>query len=233
MRAARALGQVQAAAAPLIPPPWFARPLATLESTVHRAELLSLFDDNATWRNPAVQAFVTPETARLAQRAWSRFGAIREQLAGFDRILSHGDLGPFNAFAAPDGTFTAIDWAMLRMGPRGEDLAALVLSTVGAPEDAEGLPAREERAIAAYLSGLEAGGWRGDPSEVRFTYRAFALAQLGLLLGLNAHKALDADWIASKGEGFDLMADMQTRFAISTHLLHAFAADPIAQALLA
>jgi aminoglycoside phosphotransferase (APT) family kinase protein len=231
--AARALGKVQAGLGGIEPPSWLARPLATLESTKHRAELLTLFDDKDTWRHPVVQAFVTPEMAKLAQRAWARFDQIRARLSTFDRILNHGDLGPFNAFAAADGTFTAIDWAMVRMGPRGEDLAALVLSTVGTPQDADGLAATEDRAIAAYVAGLRAGGWQGDERDVRFTYRAFGLAQLGLLIGLNAHKAMDAGWIASKGEGFDLMADMSVRFAISGQLLDRFAADPIGQALLA
>jgi hypothetical protein len=128
-------------------------------------------------------AFSHPILARI-DRLWH---ARDERLAVLDRlpqVFSHFDLQRRNVLMAigadrqPEPV--AIDWAWCGLGPVGGDLASLIgHSALLFEVDAPDLPAVEAMAFEAYVQGLRAAGWTGDPNLARLGYATWFALVLG------------------------------------------------------
>lgn len=65
----------------------------------------------------------------------------------------------------------AIDWAFTGIGAIGEELAPLIIGSVGFMEvERAQLLELEEHVLTGYWEGLASAGWRGDPRHVRLGY---------------------------------------------------------------
>jgi prepilin-type processing-associated H-X9-DG protein len=161
----------------------------------------------------------------LAERALGLFHERHALLGLLERLphtLRHADADRRNLLARDHGTRTetvAIDWAYTGIGPLGEEVAPLVVSSVlwfkgVAPADLNDLDAT---AFDAYVAGLRDAGWRGDPGRVRFGCAATMALRYGPLGGIvslvtaNAEQrsAVEQTLGHSLDEAFDRYAEMQ------------------------
>jgi hypothetical protein len=135
----------------------------------------------------------------LPERAWGLFQARHALLDLLERLphtLRHADADRRNLLARDQGSRSetvAIDWAYTGIGPIGEDVAPLVVSSVlwfkgVAPAD---LPELDAVAFDAYIAGLRDAGWHGDPRLARFGCTATMALRYGPLLGIVS--VVDAD----------------------------------------
>jgi hypothetical protein len=125
-------------------------------------------------RDPLLARLYPPEVAAVMVELWQARGRIYAILAGWPQVLSHLDAVPSNVIVRGRRTYL-IDWAFVGRAAPGEELAPLVAGSPlfgGLP--AGHLPAIDRVAFPAYLDGLGAAGWAGDPARVRFAYCAAA-----------------------------------------------------------
>ena len=105
-------------------------------------------------------------------------------LETFPQTPLHHDLVRSNLFALDDGGTAAIDWENVGRGPRGVDLAPLVVGSVRRGEaSSEDLGALEQTVLHCYIAGLRDAGVERD-DDVREAYR--------LALGLRWHVVIGA-----------------------------------------
>ena len=143
--------------------------------------------------------------ARLARRARRpRPSPLRGRHALLDvldrlpQTLQHGDADRRNlldrgsrgepsgrAEAGGDAETVAIDWAFTGIGPVGQELAPLVVSSAlwFAEVSLADLPALDRACFAAYVDGLRDAGWQGDAALARLGYTATCALRYGPLLG--------------------------------------------------
>lgn len=115
-----------------------------------------------------------PEVAAVMVELWHARVPIFAVLAGWPQVLGHLDAVPANVIVRGGRTYL-IDWAFAGRAALGEELAPLVAGSGlfgGLP--AEHMAAIDRAAFPAYLDGLRAAGWAGDPARIRFTYCAAA-----------------------------------------------------------
>jgi hypothetical protein len=129
----------------------------------------------------------------LAERALGLFEeryAFLDLLERLPQTLRHADADRRNLFARDHASWSetvAIDWAYTGIGPVGEEIAPLVVSSViwfkGGVTPAD---LRELDAIVfdAYVEGLRDAGWRDDPNLVRFGCTVTMALRYGPLLGI-------------------------------------------------
>jgi Phosphotransferase enzyme family len=105
-------------------------------------------------------------------------------LETFTQTPLHHDLVRSNLFALDDGGTAAIDWENVGRGPRGVDLAPLVVGSVRRGEaSSEDLGALEQTVLDCYIAGLRGAGVERD-DDFREAYR--------LALGLRWHVVIGA-----------------------------------------
>jgi hypothetical protein len=124
--------------------------------------------------DPLLAGLYPPEVAAVMVGLWQARGRICAILAGWPPVFGHLDAVPANVIVREGQTYL-IDWAFAGRAAPGEELAPLVAGSGlfgGLP--AGQLPAIDRVAFPAYLDGLRAAGWAGDPARVRFAYCAAA-----------------------------------------------------------
>jgi hypothetical protein len=156
------------------------------------------------WAHPLIlRIFPRPE-----KNPFLRFLRERERLlAMLDRLpqtICHKDAYPTNLMArrgADGGEETvALDWAMVGIGPVGEEIAQLALGALNQIEDLE-LKDVDRVLFEGYLVGLGEMGWRGDREVVRFGFVASAVFRTGLMLLWSLGQAFEASRSDVFGEG--------------------------------
>jgi hypothetical protein len=169
---ARGLGQLGGAHAggrPVPDWPWLSQ--GWLASWVEQAAAgLEAFAEAV--RDPLLARLYPPEVAAVMVELWQARGRICAILADWPQVLAHLDASPANVIVR-DGQTYLIDWGFMGRAAPGEELAPLVAASGlfgGLPN--EHLPAIDRAAFPAYLDGLRAAGWAGDPARVRFAYCA-------------------------------------------------------------
>lgn len=184
-RLARGLGEFDGAfrRAPIADRPWLTRRflpgwVETLEPRTRKA-----VTSPATWEIPVVKlGFPVP----LTERILAVCDRMPRLLAAFDSLpvsLAHNDSWRTNALLPRDGRIVLIDWAWVGLSPLGVDLGMLACAShFFFSADPEDLSAFDAAVFPAYLDGLRAAGWRGDPREIRFVYTTTA----GLWGGITA-----------------------------------------------
>jgi hypothetical protein len=175
---ARGLGQLGGACAgdrPVPDWPWLSR--GWLASWVEQAVAgFEVFADAV--RDPLLARLYPPQVAAVMVELWQARGRICEILAGWPQVIGHLDAVPSNVIVE-GGRAYLIDWAFAGQAAPGEELAPLVAGSGlfgGLP--AGRMPAGDRVAFPAYLDGLRAAGWDGDPARVRFAYCAAAALRL-------------------------------------------------------
>jgi len=135
----------------------------------------------------------------LAERGHDLFQERHRLLDLLDqlpRTLRHGDADRRNLLARQRGSTSesiAIDWAYTGIGPVGEEIAPLVVSSVMwfkdvAPSDLIDLDAA---AFDAYIEGLRDSDWHGDPRLVRLACTATMALRYGPLSGVVGSVSMD------------------------------------------
>ena len=183
--AARHLGLFQAAAAPPALP-WLTRRWLRAWVPDDPAGQPDLAGDPRAWQHPLIAGIAPPDAAERVLRLRQEREALLQTAERLPQTLCHLDFWPPNLFACrtPDGRdqTVLIDWSQTGAGARGEDPANLLLDSVWmgwvAPER---LAELERLVYAGYLDGLRAGGWRGDPREVRLAFTLTCGLRFGLL----------------------------------------------------
>ena len=160
----------------------------------------------------------------LADRGLRLFQERHALLDSLDRLpqtLRHGDAGRNNLLARnrPAGgeQTVAIDWAFLGIGPVGEEVATLVLSSVLWSKGAEPYDLQELDATAfdGYLAGLHDAGWHGDPRLVRLGCTATMALRYGPLLGIVSAVTASTDERAAMERTIGQpLEDMLDRYAV-------------------
>lgn len=170
-RAARHLGQFNARFVDDRPDEPWAEPYAFDLDRV--APVVALLDERPT--DPTVErAFPEPVRERVLA-LWKNREALLARHESLPRTLCHFDGFPgnlvFESTGDGDERTVAIDWELCGVGPLGADAAALTyVSAIWQTLDRDEIPALDSRVPEAYVSGLERGGWDGDPDAVREGY---------------------------------------------------------------
>ncbi|MDO0925048.1 phosphotransferase [Streptomyces sp. TG1A-8] len=197
--------------------PWWCRPFVEQAALQGRFALIERVAEASRSVDPAVRRLFPPTTvAALRELSRRHDGAVRT-LRSLPAGLVHRDLTPRNLFRSGMRT-TAIDWGQVGLGPAGEDLATLVLSSAVAadlgPEDTSALAAA---ATARHRAGMAAEGAPCDPQAVTLAFRLVAAYHFGLPLVRVADRLLARDR-TSRNEAADA-PDTRRRVAVMTALL--------------
>jgi hypothetical protein len=135
--------------------------------------------------HPRVRTVYPTDVVDVFGKLWASRAALLTRLDRLPACFVHRDAFSRNLFlpaeAANAVETIAIDWEFAGIGFVGEDLAALVAASAifmdVAPEDIARL---ERTALAAYLGGLRAAGWDGDPADVHDAYALSAALRFGV-----------------------------------------------------
>ncbi|MGW7416027.1 phosphotransferase [Streptomyces sp. NPDC054863] len=189
---ARRLGAFHSrhAAHPPGPYPWYCRPFVEQAALGSMAELIDRAGDASGSADPLLRALF-PRTAVTALRAlWRHHDDAVRRLRGLPATLVHRDLTPRNLFRTEKGT-VAVDWGQTGVGPAGEDLATLVLTSAPARGlGPEALWELGEAAVHAHRAGPEPGGRSAEAEDLLLAYRLVAAYHFGMPLVVTAHKLL-------------------------------------------
>jgi hypothetical protein len=176
-RLARGLGIFDGAfkRAPIGDRPWLTRRFLPGWVEMLEPRTRKAITSPATWELPVVKlGFPVPLTERIVEVC----DRMPRLLAAFDSLpvsLAHNDSWRTNSLLPSDGRVVLIDWAWVGLSPLGVDLGMLTCAThFFFSADPEDLSAFDATVFGAYLDGLRAAGWRGDPREIRFVYAATA-----------------------------------------------------------
>lgn len=126
---------------------------------------------------------LVPDIASLYLRLWDNRHRHLEFLSSMPQTFCHLDAHAKNAFARPrDGQeeFVLVDWSFAGLAAPGEELAALVASSIIFVPDA--FPMRdviETRSFPAYLKGLREAGWDGSDEDIWRAYRSSLVLRYG------------------------------------------------------
>lgn len=118
----------------------------------------------------------------LLRELGPRIPELLDRLDALEQCLPHGDASPQNLLvpaSAPD-TFVAIDISFRSPHAVGFDLSQLLVGLVHArllPPDR--MPEIADAVLPAYVDGLRAEGWSGDPDEVAWAFAVVALLRSG------------------------------------------------------
>lgn len=156
-------------------------------SNRHVRDWLALGNFPGVWQQDAVRAaFPVDDHSRLEQlQADSEhYISILESLP---RVFSHFDFKRSNIFLRQrsDGEreLVLVDWADCGIQTLGGDLVFLVTgSTWFFDWDVSQVHELGDKALTAYIHGLQAAGWRGDEHQVRLAYWLWTALYFGLFL---------------------------------------------------
>jgi hypothetical protein len=163
-----------------------------------------------TWQRPAVRAsFPTPVAERLL-RLWEDRHRMSAAFAYAPQTLVHGDVRLMNLFTRPAAVRTdvpsgaaatgldpggdelvAIDWEFVGRAALGDDLGSLTVHVARAASSLDEALRAREALFAAYVAGLTAAGWRGDPRVVRYVAAAYAALLWGNYVASNVAALVD------------------------------------------
>ncbi|MER6693552.1 phosphotransferase [Streptomyces minutiscleroticus] len=192
------------------PPPfqeWWCRPFLEQAALRGRFALIDRVADAETSADPAVRGLVRPGTATALRSLARRHAEAIRMMRSLPTTLVHRDLTPRNLFRTAEGT-VAIDWGQAGLGPAGEDLATLVLSSAAAADlDPAATLALGSAAAARHATGMAEEGDPCDPEDVVLAYRLVAAYHFGLPVVRIADRLLSRD-AASRTEA---AADPGTR----------------------
>lgn len=164
-------------------------PLPTAPWLADASKVLSYWGPNRPAMAPALTLLAGGDTGRSPFPGLAALvGRWDETVAGLGRlprVLCHNDAMRENLVgrgAGHDAETIAIDWQLAGLNAIGSEIGMLIAGSIaffrGTPGDATRM---EAAAIAGYLDGLADVGWRGDPADVVFGYRASAVLRLGLI----------------------------------------------------
>ncbi|MEU6275051.1 hypothetical protein ABZ871_21940 [Streptomyces populi] len=195
---------------------WWCRPFLEQAALHERFALIDRVADAAANADGAVRRLFRRETvAALRVLAHRHDDAVRT-LRALPAALVHRDLTPRNLFRTA-GRTVAIDWGQVGLGPAGEDLATLVLSSAAAAAlEPDAVLALGAEAAARHRAGTAAGG-PCDAEAVTLAFRLVAAYHFGLPLVRVADRMLALD-AASRGEAAD-DPDTRRRVAVMTALV--------------
>lgn len=169
-----ALGEAQGAER-VRPEPWFSRGFLTDYSTTRPGDF-SLLDDDSAWSLPLIAKHFPPDLREALVRLHRNRERLLTVMTRLPRAVCHLDVWPNNVIRRPDGAVVLLDWAFVGDGAVGEDVGNLVPDSFFdwplRPGFAEHLP---DLATEAYLAGLRAAGWPGDPRLAVLGIRAAAV----------------------------------------------------------
>ena len=165
---------------------------------------------------PVVQSLVWDHPRVLAR--YPKGNSFRRMLLDYERFqaklnllprtLCHGDTYPTNFMSRHLATgqeqTIALDWALMNIGPLGDDLGQLVFGAQTKLKQAR--PVDVNQALfESYLAGLRESGCQIDPALIRFGFAASAAFRVGLfqIYALNEELQLDQ---AMAGEVVDRSA---------------------------
>lgn len=171
---ASAMGRAQGSAR-LPSEPWFSQGFLADYSTTRPADF-SLLEDDSAWSLPLIAAHFPPELRAALVRLHRNRERLLTVMTRLPRTVCHLDLWPNNVIRRPDGAVALLDWAFTGDGAVGEDAGNLVPDSFFdwplRPGFAEHLP---DLVTEAYLDGLKAAGWSGDPRSAVLGIRASAV----------------------------------------------------------
>ncbi|GHO85089.1 phosphotransferase [Dictyobacter formicarum] len=189
-RAARSLGQMNGAylAGRSLPSyPWLVRTGSPRGLLEHSGWMWKIVRDPSTWQHPLLRAaFPLPIASRLLE-LWEERNILLEVFERLPQTFCHLDAWRGNLFAAPQGDgqhqLIAIDWAYPGLGTIATDIGDLFAPSFGLfgvePCDPRTL---DTVIFENYLEGLQAVGWCGDRSMVRYAFAIFAALKYGCFL---------------------------------------------------
>jgi len=111
-----------------------------------------------------------------------RIPQLLDRLDAMEQALPHGDASPQNLLVPADApeTFIAIDISFRSPHALGMDLSQMLLGLTHAGiVPAADLPGIADTILPAYVDGLRAEGWTGDPDEVGWAFAATTLLRSG------------------------------------------------------
>jgi Phosphotransferase enzyme family len=135
-----------------------------------------LLDSDEAWAQPLVRRNFPPELRDAATWLHSSRARLYEIAEALPRVLSHLDFWTKNLIMRSDGRVVLLDWAFAGDGAVGEDVGNLVPDAAFDHfVPAASLPDLEAAALTAYIDGLAAAGWSGDPRIVELGMCASAV----------------------------------------------------------
>jgi len=111
-----------------------------------------------------------------------RIPELLDGLDGLEQTLPHGDASPQNLLVPADQpeTFVAIDISFRAPHALGMDLSQMLVGLTHAGiVPAADLPGVADAILPAYVEGLRAEGWTGDPDEIAWAFAATTLLRSG------------------------------------------------------
>jgi hypothetical protein len=139
--------------------------------------------DRLSWGHPELVARYPSRERNPFRRMLKEAGRFQAALSLLPQVLCHGDTYPTNFMSTRSAEgqerTTALDWALLGIGPLGDDLGQLVFGAQLLLPDTR--PEEVTEALfQGYLEGLGDSGCRVDPLWVRFGFTASAALRTGL-----------------------------------------------------
>ncbi|WRZ88368.1 aminoglycoside phosphotransferase family protein [Streptomyces sp. NBC_01007] len=196
---------------------WWCRPFVEQAALHARFALIDRVADAATSADPALRRLFPQETVTALRMLSRRHDEAVRMLRSLPAGLVHRDLTPRNLFRTA-GRTVAIDWGQVGLGPAGEDLATLTLSSAVAADLEPGATlALGAEAAARHHAGMAAAGGPCDPEAVALAFRLVAAYHFGLPLVRVADRLLGGD-AASRSEAAD-DPDVRRRVAVMTALV--------------
>lgn len=120
--------------------------------------------------HPTIRHLFPGPTLGQMLAIWDEHERILDILDDLPQVFCHQDAFKRNLFAR-GGKTLAIDWGYAGLAPVGAELVALIAGSIGFWEiPAEKVMEVERQCLDAYLLGLAASGWKGDPRLVRKGY---------------------------------------------------------------
>jgi len=170
----------------LITKPWLSNGLLRVRGN-DAAFFWSNYD---RWRDhPRFQVVWPGDLGRRIYHVWQSRDLILNALDRLPHVLCHTDYDRRNIFArrsmTGDSETVVVDWAFLGRGAIGEELAALVGTSVAwnmGPTSRD-LPELSEVCFQGFLLGLRDSGWEGDERLVRQGYTAAIALRFGIFSG--------------------------------------------------
>jgi hypothetical protein len=196
---------------------WWCRPFLEQAALHERFALIERVADAETSADPAVRALFRPGTATALRALARRHAEAVRTLRSLPAGLLHRDLTPRNLFRTAGGT-VAIDWGQAGLGPAGEDLATLVLSSAAAADlDPAATLALGAAAVARHATGMAEQGGSCGPEEVALAFRLVAAYHFGLPVVRIADRLLARDAVSRAAAAGD--PGMRRRVAVMTALV--------------
>lgn len=182
--------------------PWLSRDRLRHAVEASGPAVASLPRVAGTGANDVVRGIYPPSEIAAITRLWAEHEQFLAALDRLPRTFCHLDAFPRNLLGKRESPPVAVDWAYAGIAAVGEELVPLVLM----PVLLEGRVARrlDDVCFAAYLTGLRAAGWTGEPALVRlgFTVAAalrYTLGQLWSFLPFIADPASHLAFARSMG----------------------------------